>query len=78
MDWLIEFVLCAFGPSFLIPVTLTGPVLVLAMAALQVPVLLLSMPIFSGSGLIGFRNYPGKENGIPSKQAVSGDVEKRE
>lgn len=48
MDWLIEFVLCAFGPSFLIPVTLTGPVLVLAMAALQVPVLLLSMPIFSG------------------------------
>lgn len=67
MDWLIEFVLCAFGPSFLIPVAPIGPVLVLAMAALQVPVLLLGMSIFSELGLIGFRNYPGKENRIPSK-----------
>lgn len=70
----MEFVLCAFGPSSMTPVTLPGPVLVPAMAASQVPYWLLSTsiflplfePVWTGR-VIDFRNYPGKGNRIPSK-----------
>lgn len=60
----------AFDPSSVTPVTQMGPGLVLAVTAPQVPDLLLSTflllplcePLWTGTGLIGFRNYPGKES----------------